>query len=110
MSDAPPNLVSFTPKRRWFRFTLRTLFVAVTLVSLVLAYAGSYHRISRLGLKEAQAQGWGDMNAFWYVPQRDIEDRSRHYRLRTLYAPANFVDCALFGGPSPAQGGTWALE
>jgi hypothetical protein len=71
------------------------------LLSPVLAYTGSYYRISRRGMAEGQEY---DLDGFLYVPAKEAfasKDLRRHYQRRRFYAPANWVDRKLFGGPAP---------
>jgi hypothetical protein len=83
--------------RRRFRYQLRTLIVAVAGMSLAFAYGSAYYRLSRRGIREASAVG---LPGFLYVPLQEAaasEDLTRHYRLATFYAPANWIDQHLFG-------------
>ena len=87
-----------------FRCRVRTLIVTIAGLSLVFAYVGSYHRLSRRGLREASVYG---SPAFFYVPWEEAiasRDLSRHYRLAAFYAPVNWVDRTLLGGPYPWRG------
>jgi hypothetical protein len=71
----------------------------VVLAAFVLAYLGSYYRLSRRGLREAAEYG---LAGFLYVPYQEAaehEDLSRHYVLMTWYAPLNWLDRSLFGSP-----------
>jgi hypothetical protein len=98
--------------RPHFRFNLRTLFAALTALSVILVYAGSYYRISRCGVQEMTLEGGGD-DCFLYIPMAEAsanEDLSRHYRLRAIYAPANLVDRYVFGGPNPVIGIMWLSD
>ncbi len=64
-------------------------------------YVGSYHYLSRRGMREA---GPYRMPGFFYVSVQEVEenqDLSRHESLMRFYGPANWVDRTLFGGPSP---------
>ena len=90
--------------QRWGQFSLRALLVFSVLAGLLLAYAGSYYRISRRGVGEV-AEYFGVEGGFFYVPVDEVQitkSLSRHYRLSTFYAPANWIDRHLSGGPSPA--------
>ena len=87
---------------RW-RFSVRQLMVLVAVLSLVFAYSGSYYRLSRRGMAEGQPYG---IPGFLYVPidhALTTEDISTHYRLLILFAPLNWLDRQLFGGPWPAS-------
>jgi hypothetical protein len=95
-------------RRRWYQFSLRTMFVVVTLASLMLAYVGSYYQISRRGMREAVAL---NLPGFFYVPSEGamsedyVEPWREHYRLMDFYAPLNWLDQKLFGSLSPIRGG-----
>src|SRR5687768_6904939 len=52
-----------------YRFQLRTLFLAITAAAILAAYVGSYYRLSRRGLAEAQRYG---LAGFLYVPFAEI--------------------------------------
>ena len=57
------NLVPFAPKRRWPRFTLRTLFVVVTVFACWLAWSFNWLRERR------QAEEWlAAAEHSWYSP------------------------------------------
>ncbi len=67
----------------------------------LLAYVGSYHRLSRRGVREAQEYGFP---GFLYIPGAEAATSGnlmRHYALATFYAPLNWIDQAIFGAPSP---------
>ena len=88
-------------EKRWFRFRLRTVFVVLTVLSMVMAYAGAYYRLSRRGIEEAATYG---LKGFFYIPIDEAmtsEDWSAHYRLGIFFAPANLIDQYIFGGPVP---------
>ena len=77
------------------------MFVTITLLSVVMAYAGAYYGLSRRGLEEASTYG---MEGFLYVPVDEVmasEDLSSHYRWCMFFAPANWVDRHIFGGAHP---------
>jgi hypothetical protein len=60
-----------------------------------------------------EAQTYGMSPGFLYVPVRDAiasRDLSRHHYMAIVFAPANAVDRALFGGPGPIMGITWGLS
>jgi hypothetical protein len=93
------------PSRHFPRFILRTLLLAV--VGLLAAYFGCYYRISRKSMVESAAK-WGVENAFFYFPLRENlpdEDIRKHHRRAWFFAPTNWIDRTLFGGPSPYRGG-----
>ena len=76
---------------------------------LLFAYAGSYYRISRRGMREAEEI---NLEGFFYIPIADAaagHDR-RHYWLMLFFAPANWVDQKAFGAPGPASGVLWGLS
>ncbi len=92
-------------RRRW-----RNLVLVGGLAVLLSMYGGSYYRLSRRGLREAKGYG---MAGFLYVPCEEAfqsRDLSRHYRLATFYAPANWVDVVVFNGEGPVRGITWGLS
>jgi len=77
---------------------------------LVLAYAGSYHHLSRRGLSEGVDYG---VDGFLYVPFQEAqatEDLSRHLWLARFYAPANWVDRRFFGGAGPVECIMWRIR
>jgi hypothetical protein len=82
------------------RFRLRTVAVIFVLFSLLFAYAGSYYRLSRRGMREAKIH---DIDGFCYLPleqamySKDIATQSAYI---LFYFPANFVDVRFFGGKS----------
>lgn len=101
-----------TPQHRKFRFSMRTVALAFVVLSMMLAYVGSYYRLSRRGMDEAKREGM-DMEGFLYVSIEEAaatEDLSQHHRRARFYAPLNFVDRALFGGDWPIRGILWRLE
>ena len=80
-----------------FQCRLRTLIIAVAGFSLALAYVGSYYRLSRRGMREANIYG---VPGFLYVPFEEAaasEDLTRHHRLAMFYAPVNWIDQHLLG-------------
>jgi hypothetical protein len=82
----------------------------VTAGVLLALYGGSYYHLSRRGLREAKPYG---MHGFLYVPIEEVlqsKDLSRHYRLETFYAPANWVDQILFNGDGPVRDIMWGSE
>jgi hypothetical protein len=91
------------PHCRMPRFRLRKVFVAMTLASVVMAYAGAYYRLSRRGMEEAAVYG---LPGFFYVSAEEVmttEDLSTQRRWCLFFAPANWVDQCVFGGPAPIQ-------
>jgi hypothetical protein len=92
------------------RFTIRRMLLAVALTAVVMAYVGSYYRLSRRGMREAAEYG---IAGFLYVPFEEAaehEDLSRHYALMTVYAPLNWLDRALLGAPGPTVCIMWRLS
>jgi hypothetical protein len=78
--------------------------VLILFTSLALAYAGSYYRLSRRGMREARE--YGLPGSFLYVPWAEFTASggfTRHYGLAIFYAPPNWIDRAIFGGPSPLR-------
>jgi hypothetical protein len=66
-----------------------------------MAYIGTYCHLSRRGMAEAAEY---ELAGFLYVPTDDVlasEDLSLHHQRCTLFAPANWGDHHVFGGPSP---------
>ncbi len=96
-------------KLRWYQFSLRSLLLGAVLLNLFFSYVGSYYQLSRRGVREGELR---DMEGFFYTPVDDImatRELTRHHRLSAFFAPANWIDVHLFGGPSPAKGGIWKL-
>jgi hypothetical protein len=92
-------------RRKW-----RRLAFVVAVTALLALYVGSYYWLSRRGLQEAKNYG---MKGFLYVPTEEVlqsKDLSRHYRLMTFYAPANWVDQLLFNGEGPVRDIMWGLS
>ena len=80
------------------------------LAALLVVYVGSYVHLSRRGVAEAAEYG---MEGFLYVPADQVfatKDLSQHYFFCKVYAPINWVDRALFGGPDPVRGITFDLS
>jgi len=93
-----------------YQFSLRTLFVVLTMAAVLMAYVGSYYQLSRRGLREAKAQG---MEGFLYVPIAEAfatKDLSKHYFRARIYAPLNWVDQKVFGGEGPIGCILWELS
>ena len=87
--------------RRVFRFRLRTLLLLVTASACLTAYSVEYYRRSRRGLKDSFQLGF---SMFFYVPVDEVldsEDLTDHDRMVYFFAPANWLDQHVFGGPSP---------
>jgi hypothetical protein len=98
------------PRRRWFRFSLRTLLLAVMAAALLLAYVASYHRLSRRGMQEAKAV---HLPGFLYVALEDAvssKDLTWHHRLAVFYAPLNQLDRWAFDSPHPITCIMWDLD
>ena len=90
-------------RSRW-SFRLRTLFLMLALVSTIMAYAGSYYRLSRRGAAEAREY---DLSGFLYEPAEVVfasKDLKGHYQRLRFYSVANWIDRKFFGGPGPALG------
>jgi hypothetical protein len=66
--------------------------------------------LSRRGLSEAsEFEG----NCFLYIPIEEVDnphDLLPHHRLRVFFAPVNWVDSNVFGGPSPIFSITWLAD
>lgn len=93
-----------TSRRRW------RLLAIVAVLTLFAAYVGSYHHLSRRGMREAKAYG---MKGFLYEPAEEVfakQDLSRHHALAWLYAPLNCVDQEVFGADGPVRGITWGFS
>jgi hypothetical protein len=74
-------------------------------LGLLFAYVGTYYRLSRRGMREAKA--YGEEYYFYYIPVAEMtgeKDLARHHRRAAFFAPANWVDQKIFGGPEPI---TW---
>ena len=97
------------PARR-LQIGMRKLAVLVALACLLCAYAASYYRLSRRGMREAADLG---IDGFLYVPSGEAaasEDLTRHYALATFYSPLNWIDRAISGAPSPWISIMWRLS
>jgi hypothetical protein len=84
--------------------------VAVAVLSVVMAYVGSYDRLKRRGLRQAADYGY---EGFLYVRMEEASaarDLSRHYAWATFYEPLNFVDRSVFGGPTHWVSFMWGLS
>jgi hypothetical protein len=83
------------------QFRLRTMFIAIAVLSVGMCYAGAYYRLSRRGLKEVAPYG---LRGFFYVPADEVmasRDFTAQLWCCAFFAPANWVDRHLFGGPQP---------
>jgi hypothetical protein len=92
------------------RLRLRTAFVAIAVLSLAMAYVGSYDRLKRRGLRQAADYGY---DGFLYVPIEEAsaaQDLSRHYAWATFYEPLNLIDRVVFGGPTHWVSFMWRLS
>jgi hypothetical protein len=80
---------------------LQSLLAAFVFLSLFMAYAGSYYRLSRRGVAEAKKY---ELPGFLYVSADEVfaaKDLTKHYQRRVFYEPANWIDRKFFGGPGP---------
>ncbi|AGA24738.1 hypothetical protein Sinac_0290 [Singulisphaera acidiphila DSM 18658] len=108
-----PTRVTIPKPDSWtyrLKISLRRLIGIVIVCSLMFTYAGSYYRLSRRGMHQAQEFG---LPGFLYVPFEDAaasENLTWHYTLATFYAPINWIDRAVFGAPSPWISITWRLS
>jgi hypothetical protein len=96
--------------RRWTQFLLRSFFVGIALLTVLLSYGGSYYRLSRRGLAQAETYG---LEGFLYVPADDVfltQDLRRHYSLAHFYTPANWIDQNVCGGKAPVACILFSLE
>jgi hypothetical protein len=93
-----------------FQYRLRTLLFSIAGVSLALAYLGSYHRLSRRGMREARIIS---LLGFLYVSLEEVAvskgDLARHHRLATFYSPLNWLDHHLFGSETPTLHAHWRI-
>jgi hypothetical protein len=72
-------------------------------ICALMAYGGSYYRISRRSLAELKPY---DIEGFLYVPADEVfraKNLETHYRWVMFYAPANWIDQSIFGGPPPVR-------
>ena len=109
MSSLPSSRTTPYPARR-LQISLWRLIILVAISSAILAYVGSYYRLSRRGMDEARDYG---LPGFLYVPfaaASASEDLRPHYALAYFYSPLNWVDRAVFGVPSPWIYITWRLS
>ena len=79
------------------------MFIAIAILSVGMTYAGAYYRLSRRGLKEAATYG---LSGFFYVSADEImasQDLTTQRRWCLYFAPANWVDRHVIGGPQPIE-------
>ena len=99
-----------TAKPSWRpQFSLRLMLVLCVVLGLLFAYAGSYYRLSRRGMRQAEEFG---LAGFFYIPFHEAaatHDLTRHHYLAIFFAPANWIDHELFGAPGPTRGITWGF-
>jgi hypothetical protein len=97
-----------TAKRSWRpQFSLRLMLVLCVVFGLLFAYAGSYYRLSRRGMREAEEYG---LAGFLYVPFEEAAAKkslNRHHWIALFFTPANLVDQSAFGAPGPTLSITW---
>jgi hypothetical protein len=96
--------------KRPTRFRFQKVFVAMTLLAIVVAYAGAYYRVSRRGIEEAATY---DLIGFFYIPVEEAiasADWSAHFRRCDFFAPANLIDQYIFAGPAPISHFTTRLS
>lgn len=94
-------------RKRW-QFSLRSLMIFVVFASLLLAYFGSYYRISRRNMWDVDC-GWAsfDYTAAGKGQPANLDTREASIRegvLRIFFAPANWIERTFFGGPQPLNG------
>jgi hypothetical protein len=103
--------MSATAKPPWKpQFNLRLMLALCVVLGLLFAYAGSYYRISRRGMREAEEF---EIAGFLYIPFNQAaatHDLTPHYRLAIFFLPANWVDQFVFGAPGPTGGILWRPE
>ena len=92
------------------RFTIRRMMLAVAFTAVVMSYVGSYHRLSRRGMREAAQYGIPGFLYVRFAEAAEHEDLSRHYTLMTFYAPLNWLDRILLGTPGPTICIMWRLS
>jgi hypothetical protein len=93
------------PGGGWLRWALTRLALAA-----LLAYVASYVYLYERGVAEADAFGY---QFFFYTSFETVlaeRDLTRHYQLRTLYAPINRAHRSWFGGRDPCGGILWGLS
>ena len=92
------------PKRRTFRFNLRTLLIFVTLAAPMSAYVASYYRLSRRGMADAEPWGSEDWVYISSEESKSQDAQRTHQDRRRFYAPLAYLDHLLFGTPTPSRG------
>ena len=96
--------------RRRFSFGLKSAVAALLVFWILSAYVGSYYRLSRRGMRDAERYHG---ICFMYVPLEAFgtsdRDTEAHYRMQDFYDPLNWIDVHLFGG-MPSHNGTLRVE
>jgi hypothetical protein len=95
---------------RQFQISLRTLMLICLVLGLLFAYVGTYYRLSRRGMREAEEFG---LEGFLYIPFKEAaakRDLNRHHWFAWFFAPANFIDQSALGVPGPTISITWSPE
>lgn len=75
--------------------------IGALFASLLASYVGTYYRLSRRGMAEAEAYG---LEGFLYIPieeMREPDDLRRQRWRGWCFAPANLIDRYFLGGPKP---------
>ncbi len=83
------------------QFRLRTMFIAIAVLSVGMCYASAYYSLSRRGLREVTPY---ELKGFFYVPAAEVmasRDFTAQLWCCAFFAPANWVDRHLFGGSYP---------
>jgi hypothetical protein len=104
MSPVQSQADEHRAKRGRLLGTAICVLIGALLAAAMVVYVSSYFYLSRRGIAEAEAYG---MDGFLYVPAAEVfatEDLSGHYRRCRIYAPINWIDKNVFGGPSPIVG------
>lgn len=81
------------------RLRLPYIIIATVMLAMLMVYGGVSYKLSRQGLKEAAGYG---LTGFFYVPADGVmrsQDLSVQRRWCMFFAPANWIDQHLFGGP-----------
>jgi hypothetical protein len=84
--------------------SVTSMLINALLVGVLVFYTSSYYFLSRRGMNEAATYG---MDGFLYVPAADVfatENLSGHHSRCRIYAPLNWLDRTMFGGPTPVTG------
>jgi len=98
-----------TAKRSWRpRFSLRLMLLLCVVFGLLFAYAGSYYRLSRRGMRDAEEFGLAGILYVAFYEAAATHDLTRHHYLAIFFAPANWIDQSLFGTPGPTLSITWS--